>query len=158
VTIDQTTFTGNGASARGGAIATFLAASTCTITSSFFQGANNANDGGAVYLSDGTLSMTGGEVSDNVARAGGGGGLFGQGTITIAGVNFYRNQASGNGGAILVNLPGTSSCTLQDCGFADNQCNTGGLGGVGPNVAYDGQNVPTVINCTGLNPNEPIHV
>ncbi len=85
-----------------------------------------------------------------------GGGLWGDGgNMTVTGVSFSGNKAAFNGGAVATNLAGTSSCKLQDCSFSDNQCNTSGQGGVGPNVAWTGQIAPTVPGCTGLNPGEP---
>ncbi len=154
-TLFQTVFDGNRApdmGGRGGGFAQIAKSASTTVTDCTFEGNIAVSSGGGIYVSDGTFNMSGGLMFNNNA-GGQGGGLWGDGgSMTFTGVPFTGNTAAANGGAVATNLLGTSSCTLQNCNFSNNQC---GNGFVGPNVAWTGSIAPTVPGCTGLNPGEP---
>ncbi len=85
------------------------------------------NDGGGIYLYQGSLSITDTDIVDNAAGTGGGGAASsGSGTINVMNSVFGRNTA-GNGGGI-----STSGGTLNVMGstFANNSASGGDGGGI----------------------------
>ena len=101
--------------------------SSASITSSIFL-SNEADSGGAIYLSDktSTLKIASSEISDNLASSTYGGGIYAtSGTIDISDCTFWHNKANEGGGAIGL---GTVSAilTATNAQFTENY---GGLYG-----------------------------
>lgn len=67
-----------------------------------------AEDGGAIYILDGTVELLGGTIENNLATIGNGGGVFiRRGNLTVDGAKILNNSAEaassgGNGGGIYV--------------------------------------------------------
>lgn len=73
--------------------------------------------GGAVYIIDGTVTLTGGSITDNLAAGGNGGGIFiRRGTLAVNGASITENSSEvrkyndgdyvgGNGGGIYIYSP-----------------------------------------------------
>ena len=74
----------------------------------------NSGGGGAVYIIDGTVKLTGGAITDNLAAGGNGGGIFiRRGSLTVNGASITENSSEvrssnsnvyggGNGGGIYI--------------------------------------------------------
>ncbi len=64
---------------------------------------NSANDsGGGLYVTEGTLNVSGGEVSGNHARIQGGGMYLSVSTTTLSGTYILNNSSGWNGGGVQV--------------------------------------------------------
>lgn len=73
------------------------------VSDNFAMGAASDQGGGGIYVDGGTLTVTGGAISDNAASgaSGSGGGVFvNGGSATLSGVSVQRNGASRAGGGI----------------------------------------------------------
>ncbi len=73
---------------------------------------STTGNGGGIYNNQGTLTVSGGTVSENTARKdasnevfvpGNGGGIYNQGTLTVSGGTLSGNTAEGNGAGIYQN-------------------------------------------------------
>ena len=80
-----------------------------TMTGGKIRSNGVAEDGGAIYIIDGTVELSGGTIEDNVATIGDGGGIFIQrGNLTVDGATIQNNSAEaaemrgGKGGGIYV--------------------------------------------------------
>jgi len=80
-----------------------------TMTGGTIQDNEVALNGGAIYIVDGTVELSGGTIDDNLATIGNGGGVFIQrGILTVNGATIKNNSAEasymdgGNGGGIYV--------------------------------------------------------
>lgn len=137
-----TSVTGNTATNGGGGIlvgqngeVTIAANSTVTISG------NKATNGGGVYVIDGTLSMSGGEIYNNAATDSGGGVyVYGDtdfGTLSMAGGTIGKDgspNTASNGGGIAVN--GSTGMVFIDGGNVSyNEAATNG-GGI---YLFDGE-------------------
>ena len=109
--LESLVITGGNATENGGGI--YASSGTYTVTACEISG-NTANaSGGGVYVnSDGTLTMTGGTISGNNAYSStyGGGGVYSRGTFTMDGGTISGNTATKNGGGIY-NKAGTLKLT-----------------------------------------------
>lgn len=118
LTINGGTIENNSATNGGGGIYIQSSSSSgITISGGMFLN-NSANDGGGIYLGSGTLSISGGTISDNTATSYGGGILYSSGTFNLSGnPTVVGNTVSGeanniylpNGKKITVNGPLTGT-------------------------------------------------
>ncbi|MBL8092208.1 MAG: hypothetical protein JNJ43_17885, partial [Anaerolineales bacterium] len=85
LSITNSSFTGNYTQDNGGAIYINNGTGTMTITGTSFTNQNNAaiDDGGAIYLNNGTLTINGGSFTGNSADGIGGAIYVAGGTLTI---------------------------------------------------------------------------
>lgn len=85
------------------------------MTGGTIQDNESDSDGGAIYIIDGTATLSGGTIYDNLAAGGNGGGIFMQrGSLTVDGATIQNNSSEirkseadgrytgGNGGGIYV--------------------------------------------------------
>ncbi|WP_026525088.1 Ig-like domain-containing protein [Butyrivibrio sp. MB2005] len=85
---------------------------------------NKANSGGGVYVSSGTFTLNGGEISGNIAETSGrasGGGVLSNGDFIMNGGKICGNQATasiGVGGGVSL---GGGNCTITGGQITDNQ-------------------------------------
>ena len=79
----------------------------------------NKNQGRAARIVNGDTIFTNVEIMNNVASDNGAGLLIDYATVTIKGGSISSNQATGNGGAIVVQS--TASLQTSDCMLNDNQ-------------------------------------
>jgi hypothetical protein len=117
LTINGGTIENNSATNGGGGIYIESSSSGITISGGMFLN-NSANDGGGIYLGAGTLSISGGTISDNTATSHGGGIYYYGGTFNLSGnPTVVGNTVSGvanniylpNGKEITVNGPLTGT-------------------------------------------------
>jgi hypothetical protein len=109
--------------------------------------------GGALYMSDGLLTIYGGTVSGNTSDGDGGGLYISNGTVEVReGTVFHNNEAAGHAGAIWLR---DCTMTIEGSDFAGNKV---GAGMKGPNIAKKGTVSFTPINITGLLDGEPTPV
>ena len=85
----------------------------------------NSNQGGGIYNSYGTLTITNSTVSENTASRSGGGVFNASGTLTIANSTISGNSASKNGGGINND---TGPLTITNCVFYGNSASEYGGG------------------------------
>jgi hypothetical protein len=117
VTLRRTTFLDNAADRDGGAV---YVRGDLTLEDAAFEN-NEASNGGAVFVEEGTLTAVGGVLRHNGA-SGGGGGAYVLGDVSLEGTTFEDNEAS-DGGALDV-----TGGTLLTTG-AVFRGNTAGAGG-----------------------------
>ncbi len=88
---------------------------------------NFAPGGGISVVNNGTLSVTGGSISDNEVTTGWGGGLrIINGTASFTDVTISRNKSTVGGGGGLLAEEGITSITLNGVTLEDNQTTGGG--------------------------------
>ena len=138
---NDSTFSGNISNRAGGAIEA-TAATTTTLVNVDLTGNNtgvapataNPGNGGAFHITGaGTVTITGGTLSNNVAAAEGGGLWNGAGNMIILGTTITANTASGvasdNGGGGIYNL-NNGTLTITNATISNNTANgTSGSGG-----------------------------
>ncbi len=138
--LSGSTFSGNTATADGGAIVNGQRAGstgTLVVTSSTFSGnTSTTDDGGAIdsgdYGATGTLSVTGSTFSDNVTDLDGGaidsGDDSGNGTLTVADDTFSANSGTNaDGGAIdSGDDSGNATLSVDNTTFSANIADWGG--------------------------------
>lgn len=149
VTLDGVAFAQNSAN-QGGAIA--MLAGTLSIARSHFVG-NQAldGDGGAILVSGGSVEITNSTFGGNAAT-GRGGGIFNQGTLNLLHVTAVGNQAGEGGG-----LFNGSNATLGFTLLSDNEAETGpdcrgGFSANGPNLVQ----TPSGCNAGGAATGDPM--
>ena len=104
LSVANTTFSVTDPAGNGGAI--YFAGSTAAISNSIFQNHNGGDidDGGAIYINAGDVTISGSDFTGNSAIDGGGsdgGAIYlNGGTLHINSSDFTSNTASGDGGAI----------------------------------------------------------
>ena len=134
-TVDSCFFSGNLANVNGGAI--YLPSDTVgSISGTVFE-ENNANRGGAVYVSGGKLTVSGSEFNINTVtrpETGGetarGGAIFTQsGNVNVTDTKFNGNKAESNAGAIVANSQNTKY-TLENVEFIGNTTTSGNGGAI----------------------------
>ena len=114
VSISNSTFDGNTAGFQGGAI---LAANVTVTGSTFTE--NNAYAGGAIFATT-TATVTISTFTDNDAAFSSGGAIFAP-AATVANSIFRGNDAASSGGAIT-----SSTATVISSNFTDNNAYVGG--------------------------------
>lgn len=121
LTVTNSSFTGNTAGKRGGAI---YNAGTLIVKESEFTGNVNTGDhGGAIYTS-GALTVTNSSFTENKTTSNGGAiELNGAKTMTITGSSFHGNTAT-EGGALM--MQSSPSVTIDGCIFTQNHATNGG--------------------------------
>ncbi|MCS6909984.1 MAG: right-handed parallel beta-helix repeat-containing protein, partial [Anaerolineales bacterium] len=117
LTVTNSTFSGNSATAWGGGI---LNKGTLMVTSSTFS-ENSASFGGSIYNDGGTLTVTNSTFSGN--GAGFGGGIYNarSGTLTVTGSTFSDNRGRSGGG-----IYNASTLTVTSSTFSKNIVLSGG--------------------------------
>ena len=65
---------------------------------------NEAEDGGGVYVYDGTFTMSGGKITGNTAKSLGGGVCVYDGTFTMSGGEISGNNEASSGGGVSVDI------------------------------------------------------
>ncbi|PTY02558.1 hypothetical protein DB346_08400 [Verrucomicrobia bacterium LW23] len=136
----------NGTATQGGGI-NAVGTGVLTITDSVITG-NSAGNGGGIYLSGGTLNLTGSVVSNNTATTGSGGGLaVVSGTSILQRSTIHNNTALGSGGGIY--LMGGGLHTGNSLTFAYNTATSGNGGAIAVmgNATY--QNSTIAFNSAG---------
>jgi predicted outer membrane repeat protein len=108
-------------SSFGGAIS--MSDGTLTLTSIFFSN-NRAISGGAIYEANGTLTVINSNFSGNIAGIGGDGGAIfnGSGSLSVIDSVFNNNSAVNGGGAIAT----TSGTSINNSTFSGNSAPLGG--------------------------------
>ena len=134
-TINNCTISGNKAVTDiGGGISMDAKDKTLTITDSHIDNNNSADDGGGIYLHNGTVVMTGGTVSRNFSSCDSGGVKVTKNTtFTATNVTFNGNTADSEEGGAIKNF-GTTA--LKNCNITNNSA--GKQGGGVFNDATDG--------------------
>jgi len=95
VTLDGVTLTSNSARFAGG----IHSSGTLTITGSTLSSNSSQEDAGAIYLDNGSLTMTDSTVQANSARYGGG-VYMNNGTVSLTNVTFRANTANEQGAGL----------------------------------------------------------
>ncbi|MFK7956997.1 MAG: choice-of-anchor Q domain-containing protein [Lysobacterales bacterium] len=123
-----TTFSGNSAGAEGGAIASFTG--NLNLSAITVQGNIADEDGGGIFASGNTNTIT--ESSFTANQAGQRGGAITTGSVMgLYDVNFADNNAGGIGGALFVQS--TGNLAMTEGVFENNSAERGGgLFGYGP--------------------------
>jgi hypothetical protein len=126
------TLTGNNNNfSPGGAV--YMSSGTFTMTGGAITGNSSTVGGGAVYLQGASFTMTGGVISGNSSTGaqGGGGVWIGSGTFTMTGGAISGNTAERGGGVSI----SSSSYTIHVAGgeISENTA-TGGVTGFGAQV------------------------
>lgn len=87
---------------NGGAI--YMSAGTCSLSgTALIEHCASSASGGAIYLGGGTLAVDGGSLRGNASDQNGGGIYLGGGTLTVSAGGIAGNRAAGNGGGAFVN-------------------------------------------------------
>ena len=165
LTLEGCSFGGNlateGVFGRGGAL--HFRDFEASVTDCYFMG-NEAKNGGGLFLTNGTLHLSGGAISDNTAIGGSGvdtrvdtdttddpfGDIFGTGAISDI---YFRRGAQGGvlnpeasidiGGGVVF---AAANAVVEHCTFANNTCE--GIRGTGGAIAFYGGYVDHAIrNC-----------
>jgi len=101
-----------------------------TLNEVTLSGGYSTDDGGAIYLKDGVLSLNNSAIHDNSAYYGGfGGGLAASGgTVSIADSTLANNSAlQGGGGLFATGTVAITNSTISDNSIPDFSANGGGL-------------------------------
>ena len=115
-------FSGNKSTGQnGGAI---RCNATLTINSCNFDSNTTSNNGGAIYMKDGTIESC--EFVSNKATINGGAIHIETGTATISGSTFTSNQSTQNGGAISSSSSSTGKVDIKNCTIQDNKSTLNG--------------------------------
>src|SRR5207237_1712481 len=120
----QLTVSGNNASR----VFLILSGNTVTLDGLTVSGGRSAADGGGIFKSSGTVTISNCVVSGNVVTAGGGGGIYnGTGPMTIINSTVSGNSAL-SGGGILSNNGAT--LTITNSNISGNSDRPAGGGGI----------------------------
>ncbi len=122
-----TTIESNKATGYGGGIYAYNVTINSNATSPCSININEAKDGAGIYIvSSGTLTISGGSITGNIASGNGGGicGASGSNLQLLGGVLVQQNSATANGGGIY-GYAITISNTGSACKIDDNTANQG---------------------------------
>jgi predicted outer membrane repeat protein len=130
ITIETSAFTSNTASLRGGAVMAFN--SEVTITDSSFSGniadddnGGTNNDGGAIFIEDSTLDVTGSSLVNNSSPNGNGGAIYLQDTSAEFEETVFDANVSIYGGAVWASeSTGSMLITIEKSLFKNNQASS----------------------------------
>jgi uncharacterized repeat protein (TIGR02543 family) len=115
---------GNGGVYQGGGV--YVSYGTFTMSGGEISG-NTASGGGGVYVSDGTFTVNGGEISGNTASYGGGGVYILRSTFTMNGGEISGNTVStAHGGGVYVDP--NSTFTMDGGEISGNTASSWGGG------------------------------
>lgn len=140
----------NGSAANGGGM--FISASSPTVTSCIFASNTATNDGGGVYNSGGSPAFDLCDFNNNTATLGRGGAVACDGgAATFSNSNFNGNNAlgvSGDGGGLVVI---SGSVTVTTCLFDLNNAALvgGGIGVIGGSLTMTGSTITNNAATTG---------
>jgi hypothetical protein len=134
--LDNFTITSGNADNGGGM---FNSSSSPTITNCIFSG-NSANYGGGMYNSESSPTITNCIFSESTATWGGGGMFNLQSSSILTNCTFSENTANRGGG---IYKSSSSSSIITNCIFSGNTASGGGRGG----GMYNSDLSSTVINC-----------
>ncbi len=117
----------------GGAV--YMTGGTLSLsgTGEIRNNAAHTDGGGAVYVSGGNVDVSGGAISDNAADMNGGGIFVGGGNVHVSGGTINNNTAKKDGGGIYV---GDGDVNVSGGTISDNSATTNG-GGVYVAGNYD---------------------
>ncbi|MBK6647638.1 MAG: sortase [Anaerolineales bacterium] len=130
LSVANTTFSVTDPAGNGGAI--YFAGSTAAISNSIFQNHNGGDidDGGAIYINAGDVTISGSDFTGNSAIDGGGsdgGAIYlNGGTLHINSSDFTSNTASGDGGAIYAANGTLTIGNTAGVTFESNSADAGG--------------------------------
>lgn len=111
-------------SARNGASIHLSNGTTISIESSVLK--NSINGNGAIRADGATMIINALQMSGHTSYENGAAlNIFGNSSIKISNSYFNNNKSSGNGGALYIDAPSSSSF-IKECKFADNQANISG--------------------------------
>ncbi|MBQ4559611.1 MAG: InlB B-repeat-containing protein [Tyzzerella sp.] len=120
---------------NGGSI--YMSAGTCTISdAAIIENCEATENGGAIYMGGGTLTVNGGSIQNNAAEINGGAVYIDGGNVYVTGGSVINNSAVNNGGAIAVN----NGNYKMSGGSVDSNSAKNGAGG-GIFVSADGHDV-----------------
>ena len=105
---------------QGGAI--YMSAGTCTVSGTASIQSCSAEQGGAIYIGGGTCTVSGGEVNGNVATQNGGGVYMEEGTFALSGGKVTKNIATQNGGGVYL---GGGNMTMSLGELSENEAQSG---------------------------------
>lgn len=93
---------------------------------------SKGGNGAGIYINNGTVTLKGGEVTGNNAEMGKGGGFYvGGGNVTLSNGTISSNKASKAGGGIcLEGTTSTVSMTVSGCTLTGNEATDGNGGGI----------------------------
>ncbi|MDP2316163.1 MAG: putative metal-binding motif-containing protein [Pseudomonadota bacterium] len=116
-TVEGNTSTGTSTGSGGGGLYSYLGADF-TLEGTTVTG-NTANDGGGIFVDDGTLLMTDSYVVANTATDDGAGLFIDTGTATCTDGGVYDNTATDHGGGVYLSNDGSSTArfTAVRCDF-----------------------------------------
>ncbi len=156
LTVTNGTLTDNTAASGGGVfnLGNGDDVSTVTLTDSTLSnnsstGTSSGSGGGALYSSDGSVSITSGTLSGNSAIGGGGGVYMSEGAVTLTDSTLSDNSvtgSSGTGGGIDED---SGSLAVTDSTIAGNSAQYVGAG------IHDNNGTLTAVNCTIAYNTEP---
>ena len=102
------TITGGNADGNGGGV--YVSSGSFTMTGGTITGGNAEGDGGGLYVSsDASFTMTGGTISNNGAQYGGGVCVYSGGSFTMTGGSITGNTAAEHGDGVYVYSGGSFS-------------------------------------------------
>jgi len=140
-TLQGITVTGGDAVENGGGIVSNFAATNINLINVVFDSNNANSDGGAIYLSGGTLNVSNSVFNNNTA-GGDGGAIYNAGSTTITDTTVNMNGASVGGGV----FSGSAAVlNVAHSTFSNNSANnTGAPAG----AAIGGAGTMTILNST----------
>ncbi len=115
------TISKNTATKNGGGIYFDYSSGTLAISDTAEINENSATYGGGIYIASGTLNMTGGTISNNMANSGG--GIYSYDNLTISGGTISNNMANSGGG-----IYSSGNLTINDGTISSNTAYTNGGG------------------------------
>lgn len=128
-TINGGELTGNKSVANGGGVfldtgSEFVMADGVNLSQNQAGINGGSGSGGAVYISQGTATINGGNILENKASVNGG-ALYVNGNVTVAKGNLNNNEATSNGGALYVQ---TGTVTMNNVEMNTNKAASHGGG------------------------------
>ncbi len=112
------TISGNTATDNGGGV--YVKDGTFAMSGGTVSG-NGGQSGGGVYVKDGTLDLSGGTVTGNTADGGCGGGVYNDGTLTVSGDARITGNTLSTGDTDNVYLPTDKTITVS-AALGDSAC------------------------------------
>lgn len=131
VTFNDVTISGGVVSGRGGGInvSSTTGGSLNIIRGIIRNNIANGNNGGALFIGTGTVTISDSAFHNNFSTVDGGGILIGGGTTTIANSTISSNSANGNGGGITLASATTTSLSLVHVTVTNNTADADNMGG-----------------------------
>lgn len=129
MTVRNTTISGNTSGAAGGGLYAWGEGGTTSVVvenSTISGNTASDGDGGGLYLSNVTATISGSTISGNTSSSSGGGAYARNTTLSVSNSTISGNTADDGGGLYLVNSPTTIEFTT----ISGNTASDGGGGGI----------------------------